>query len=95
MQHRGRAHHNKLAQISVAHLRDAPEALLAAARTLARREPEKGGELASAGKDAASPTVVTTAVAINGATPGIVINRRAFSSALTISMSVSSIAAIA
>jgi hypothetical protein len=46
-------------------------------------------------KDATSPTVATTAVAITGPTPGIVINRRAFSSVLTVTTNFSSITAIA
>jgi hypothetical protein len=44
------AYDQELAQISIAHLADAPRALLAAARVLARRKAEKGGKRAAARK---------------------------------------------
>ena len=44
------AHDQKLAQVAVAHLGDAPEPRFAAARMLTRGQPEEGGELPSAGK---------------------------------------------
>src|SRR5271157_329190 len=46
------AHHQKLAQVAVAHLGDPPEPRFAAGRVLARRQAEEGGELAPAGEDA-------------------------------------------
>src|SRR5580700_3077566 len=49
---RAGAYDQKLAQIAVAHLGDAPEPLLAPARVLARRQAEEGGELAPAGEGA-------------------------------------------
>src|SRR5208283_4604060 len=49
---RAGAHDQKLAQIAVAHLGDAPEPRLAAARMLTRGQPEEGGELPPAGKRA-------------------------------------------
>src|SRR5271165_3366037 len=49
---RAGAHHQKLAQVAVAHLGDAPEPRFAAGRVLARRQAEEGGELAPAGEDA-------------------------------------------
>jgi hypothetical protein len=44
------AHDEQLAQIAIAHLADAPQALLAAARTLARRQAEEGGKLPAVGE---------------------------------------------
>src|SRR5271166_5317012 len=49
---RAGAHHQKLAQVTVAHLGDAPEPRLAAGRALARSQAEESGELAPAGEDA-------------------------------------------
>src|SRR5271165_1062352 len=49
---RAGAHHQKLAQVAVAHLGDAPEPRFAAGRVLARRQAEEGGELAPAGEGA-------------------------------------------
>jgi hypothetical protein len=43
-----RAHDKQFPQISIAHLRDAAQALLAAGRVLSRRQAKKGGELARA-----------------------------------------------
>src|SRR6516164_5358446 len=47
---RAGAHDQQLAQITVAHLGDAPEPCLAAGRALAWRQAEEGGELAPAGE---------------------------------------------
>ena len=47
---RMRAHDEQLAQISVAHLRNAAQALLAAGRALSWRQAKEGGELAQAGE---------------------------------------------
>src|ERR1700722_6666803 len=44
-QRRAGAHHQKLAQVAVAHLCDAPEPSLAAGRVLARRQAEERSEL--------------------------------------------------
>src|SRR6202046_4878832 len=49
---RAGAYDQKLAQVAVAHLGDAPEPLLAPARVLARRQAEEGGEFAPAGEGA-------------------------------------------
>src|SRR4029077_6649478 len=49
-QHRMRAHDEQFAQISIAHLRNAPQLRLAARRVLLGRQPEIGGELAWAGE---------------------------------------------
>ena len=85
----------QLAQVAVAHLGDAPEPLLAAARPLARRQAEQGGELAAGGESARmSWTVATIAEAVIGPIPGIVVSRRAVSSAFTSALISSSIAAI-
>src|ERR1700687_4539483 len=45
---RMRAHDEQFPQISIAHLRDAAQSLLAAGRVLFRRQAKKGGELARA-----------------------------------------------
>src|SRR6516162_2354427 len=52
---RAGAHDQQLAQVTVAHLGDAPEPWLAAGRTLAWRQAEEGGELAPAGEVAHVP----------------------------------------
>ena len=44
-QRRAGAHHQKLAQVAVAHLCDAPEPRVAAGRVLARRQAEERSEL--------------------------------------------------
>lgn len=44
---RGRPHHQQLAQVSVAHLGDAAEAILASALFLRRRQTQPSGELAA------------------------------------------------
>ena len=44
---RGRADHKELSQIPVAHLGDAAEPVLAAARVLRRCQPEPGGKLST------------------------------------------------
>ena len=46
---RMRAHDEQFPQISIAHLRDAAQPLLAAGRVLSRRQAKKGGELTRAG----------------------------------------------
>src|SRR5271166_4648542 len=93
---RAGAHHQKLAQVAVAHLGDAPEPRFAAGRVLARRQAEEGGELAPAGEETpASWIVATIADAVTGPTPGMVISRLAVSSALTDAAISRSIAPIA
>jgi hypothetical protein len=47
---RAGAYDQQLAQVTVAHLGDAPEPWLAAGRALAWRQAEEGGELAPAGE---------------------------------------------
>jgi hypothetical protein len=54
-QHRMRAHDEQFPQIAIAHLRNAPELLLAARRVLLGRQAEKGGELARAGETGRIP----------------------------------------
>src|SRR5271169_2752288 len=49
---RAGAHDQQLAQVTVAHLGDAPEPRFAAGRVLARRQAEEGGELTPAGEGA-------------------------------------------
>src|ERR1700693_3035647 len=49
---RAGAYDQKLAQVAVAHLGDAPKPRFAAGRVLARRQAEEGGELAPAGEGA-------------------------------------------
>src|SRR5262245_5333702 len=44
---RGRADHQELSQIPVAHLGDVPETVLSAARVLRRCQPEPGGKLST------------------------------------------------
>src|SRR5271166_2492697 len=68
---RAGAHHQELAQITVAHLGDAPEPLLAPGRTLARRQAEEGGELAPLAKALMSLIVAVIAEAVTGPTPGM------------------------
>src|ERR1700722_7652691 len=51
-QRRAGAHHQKLAQVAVAHLCDAPEPRFAAGRVLARCQAEEGSELTPAGEGA-------------------------------------------
>jgi hypothetical protein len=51
-QRRAGAHHQKLAQIAVAHLCDAPKPRFAAGRVLARRQAKEGSELTPAGEGA-------------------------------------------
>src|ERR1700722_19517950 len=51
-QRRAGAYDQKLAQVAVAHLGDAPEPRFAAGRVLARRQAEEGGELTPAGEGA-------------------------------------------
>src|SRR6202142_1573295 len=51
-QRRAGAHHQKLAQVAVAHLGDPPEPRFAAGRVLTRRQAEEGGELTPAGEGA-------------------------------------------
>ena len=91
-QRRAGAHHQKLAQIAVAHLCDAPKPRFAAGRVLAWRQAEEGGELAPAGEGAGVLDRGTIADAVTGPTPGMVINRLAVSSALTDAASSLSIA---
>src|SRR5450432_2265215 len=50
-QRRAGAHHQKLAQVAVAHLCDAPEPRFAAGRVLARCQAEEGSELTPARED--------------------------------------------
>src|SRR5208337_3650468 len=89
---RAGTHHQELAQITVAHLGDEPEPLLAPGRTLARRQAEEGGELAPLAKALMSLIVAVIAEAVTGSTPGMVISRLAVSSALTDAASSLSIA---
>src|SRR4029077_16256993 len=95
-QRRAGAHHQKLAQVAVAHLCDAPEPRFAAGRVLARRQAEEGSELTPAREGAGVLDCGhERADAVTGPTPGMVINRLAVSSALTDAASSLSIAPIA
>ena len=93
MQHCGRAHHKKLAQISVTTFAMRPRRSLQPLDA-AWREAGKGGELAPARKGRDLANRRDDGTRDHRPTPGIVIKRRAFLSPLTVSMSLSSIAAI-
>src|ERR1700720_4423322 len=92
---RAGAYDQKLAQVAVAHLGDAPEPRFAAGRVLARRQAEEGGELTPAREGAGVLDRGHDRRCGDGPTPGMVINRLAVSSALTDAASSLSIAPIA
>src|SRR5580693_2956647 len=94
-QRRAGAHHQKLAQIAVAHLGDAPKPRFAAGRVLARCQARKAANSRPLAKALASWIVALIADAVTEPTPGMVINRLAVSSALTDAASSLSIAPIA
>jgi len=52
---RAGAHDEQFAQVTIAHLGDAPEPLFAAGRILARRQPEGGSELPATGESTRLP----------------------------------------
>src|ERR1700732_4019280 len=95
---RMRAHDEQFPQISIAHLRDAAQPLLAAGRVLSRRQAKKGGEI-TRGRESgdvlnAPGTLAAIPEAVAGPKPGIVIRRRAISSPRAIAAMVRSLLAI-
>src|SRR5208337_1936540 len=63
---RAGAHHQKLAQVAVAHLGDAPEPLFASGRTLARSQPRKAENSRPDAKALMSWIVAVIAEAVTG-----------------------------
>src|SRR5580693_6312522 len=94
-QRRAGAHHQKLAQIAVAHLGDAPKPRFAAGRVLARCQAKEGSELTPAGEGAGVLDRGPDRRCGDRADAGMVINRLAVSSALTDAASSLSIAPMA
>jgi hypothetical protein len=83
-QRRAGIHHQKLAQIAVAHLCDArPSRVLPPVEFWRGVRPRKAANSRPLMKAPASWIVATIADAVTGPTPGMVINRLAVSSALT------------
>ena len=89
------AHHQKLAQVPVAHLGDAPEPLLAPVELWRGVKPRKAANSRPLAKTLASWIVAVIAEAVTGPMPGIVVNRLAVSLDLTDAASSLSIAPIA
>src|ERR1700678_4114531 len=88
-QRRAGPHDEQLAQITVAHLSDASQPLFAPGRTLARGQTEEGGELPAAGEGAHVRYRRHDRRSGDRADPGMVIRRRALSSAFTDAFSAS------
>ena len=94
-QRRAGAHHQKLAQVPVAHLGDAAEPLLAPVELWRGVKPRKAANSRPLAKTLASWIVAMIAEAVTGPMPGIVVNRLAVSLDLTDAASSLSIAPIA